>query len=67
MRTKLYDIKVKEQNENPAAPLLGAHVLLAATTARYSVAARAFRAMGIDAAQLAQAATAEIAAYRAYP
>lgn len=64
MQTMIYEIKVKEQKENPAAPLLGAHVLLAATTAQYGVVARAFRAMGIDAASLADAAKAEIAAYR---
>lgn len=64
MQTMIYEIVVKEQKENPAAPLLGAHVLLAATTAQYGVAARAIRAMGIDSASLANAAKAEIAAYR---
>lgn len=64
MKTIIYEIKTKEQKDNPAAPLLGAHVLLAATTAQYGVAARAFRAMGIDSASLADAAKAEIAAYR---
>lgn len=64
MQTMIHEIKVKEQKENPAAPLLGAHVLLAAMTAQFGVAARAFRAMGIDSARLVDAAKAEIAAYR---
>ena len=64
MKTMIYEIKVKEDKEHPATPLLSAHVLLAAATAQYGVAARAFRAMGIDSASLADAAKAEIAIYR---
>lgn len=64
MQTMIYGIKVKEQETNPAAPLLGAHVLLAATTAQYGVAMRAFRAMGIDPGKLAEAAKEEIIANR---
>jgi hypothetical protein len=55
----------KDQKANSTAPLLSAHVLLAATSAQYGVTARTFRAMGIDPAKLAEAATAEILAYRA--
>lgn len=58
------EIMVKEQKADSAAPLLSAHVVLAATSAQYGVAARAFRAMGIDPAKLADAASAEIMAYR---
>jgi RNA 3'-terminal phosphate cyclase len=60
MKKMIYEIKVKEQKEHPSAPLLGAHVLLAATTAQYSVAVRAFRAMGIDPEKLAEAAQEKI-------
>lgn len=59
------EIMVKEQAADSAAPLLSAHVVLAAASAEYGVAPRAFRAMGIDPAQLAEAATAEIFVYRA--
>ena len=58
------DIMAKEHKVDPAAPLLGAHVILAATTAQYGVAIRAFRAMGIDPTKLAEAATEEINAIR---
>lgn len=44
-------------------PLLGAHVLLAATAARHGVTLRAFQAMGIEPAALADAAAAEIDAF----
>ena len=64
MQTLAGDIMAKEHEVDPAAPLLGAHVILAATAAQYSVAARAFRAMGIDPVKLAEAATAEITASR---
>lgn len=43
-------------------PLLGAHVIMAAATAEYGVAARAFRVMGVDPVRLAEAAAAEISA-----
>ena len=64
MQTLTQEIMVKEQKADSTAPLLSAHVVLAATSAQYGVAARAFRAMGIDSASLANAAKAEIAAYR---
>ena len=64
MQTLTREIMVKEQKANSTAPLLSAHVVLAATSAQYGVAARAFRAMGIDSASLANAAKAEISAYR---
>ena len=58
----LYEVKSKEQKADSAAPLLSAHVILAATNAQYGVAVRAFRAMGADPAKLAEAARAEIIA-----
>jgi len=64
MQTLTREIMVKEQKADSTAPLLSAHVVLAATSAQYGVAARAFRAMGIDPTKLAEAATAEIIAYR---
>ena len=60
----LREVKNKEQKADSAAPLLGAHVILAATTAQYGVAARAFRAMGVDPTKLADAARTEIIASR---
>ena len=60
----LYEVKNKEQKADSAAPLLGAHVILAATTAQYGVAVRAFRAMGVEPTKLADAARAEIIASR---
>ena len=60
----LYEAKNKEHKADSAAPLLGAHVILAATTAQYGVAVRAFRAMGAEPTQLAEAARAEIVASR---
>ena len=64
MQTLTQEIMVKEQKVDPAAPLLSAHVILAATTAQYGVAIRAFRATGIDPTKLAEAATEEINAIR---
>ena len=58
------EIMVKEQKADSTAPLLGAHVILAATTAQYGVATRAFRAMGVNTTRLAEAATAVIVASR---
>ena len=60
----LKEVKNKEHKADSAAPLLGAHVILAATTAQYGVAARAFRAMGVDPTKLSEAARAEIIASR---
>ena len=64
MQTLTREIMVKEQKADSTAPLLGAHVILAATTAQYGVAVRAFRAMGADPTKLAEAARAEIIASR---
>ena len=64
MQTLTREIMVKEQKADSAAPLLGAHVILAATTAEYGVAIRAFRAMGVDPTKLAEAASEEIIASR---
>lgn len=64
MQTLTQGNMVKEQKADSTAPLLSAHVLLAATSAQYGVVARALRVMGIDSASLADAAKAEIAAYR---
>lgn len=50
--------------EKHGAPLLGAHVILAATDAQYGVAIRALEAMRVAPAKLADAAKAEIAAFR---
>lgn len=44
----------------PANPLLGAHVVLAATRAEHSTAVRALRAMGVDPQALGFAAGAEV-------
>lgn len=60
----IYTIKVKEDKMYPSAPLIGAHVILAATYAQYGVTVRAFRAMGIDPEKLSEAAKEEIAANR---
>ena len=64
MQTLAREIMVKERKADSTAPLLSAHVILAATTAQYGVATRAFRAMDVDATRLADAATAEIVASR---
>ena len=45
-------------------PLIGAHVLAAATEAAQGITARALQAMGVDAAALRAAAASEIAAWR---
>jgi ATP-dependent Clp protease ATP-binding subunit ClpA len=65
MQTLTREIMKKEQKANSTAPLLSAHVVLAATSAQYGVTARTFHVMGIDPAKLAEAAIAEIVAYRA--
>lgn len=48
-----------------AAPLLGAHVVLAALSATYGVTPRSLQCMGLDPAHLATSARDEIAAYPA--
>lgn len=55
---------VRQRKDDSEVPLLGAHIIMAATNARYSVAARALRAMDIDVKKLTEAATAEIHAIR---
>lgn len=64
MQTLARDVMDKEHTRHPETLLLGAHVILAATTAQYGVVVRALRAMGIDPKKLAEAATAEIHASR---
>ena len=53
-----------QQKIDSTVPLLGAHVILAVTTAQNGVAARALRCMGVDLAKLAEAATEQINAMR---
>lgn len=53
--------------EKELTPLLSAHFVRVAAMAKYGVAVRAFRAMGIEPSSLAEAATAEIGAYRTAP
>ena len=48
--------------EKNGAPLLGAHVILAATDSQYGVAVRALQAMGVAPANFAEAAKAELQA-----
>jgi ATP-dependent Clp protease ATP-binding subunit ClpA len=55
----------REARTDSAAPLLGAHVIIAATRPHHGTAVRAFRAMGVDPAALAAAAAAEVQAFRA--
>lgn len=57
------EIMINERKKNPESQLLGAHVILAATVAKYSVTMRAFRAMGIDSTKLAEASRSEIIAH----
>lgn len=63
MKVLVDEVRATQPQTRAAAPLLGAHVLLAATKAGSGVAVRAFRAMGVDPHALAQAAQAEIAAH----
>jgi len=58
------EIMKQEHQANATAPLLGAHVLLAALAAQYGVTARACQAMNIEPEKLKEAAKAEILAYR---
>lgn len=55
---------VRQREADPDVPLVGAHVLIAVTSAQYGVAARALRAMGIDLKNFTESATAEIHAIR---
>lgn len=60
MQVLTRQIMAPAQRANAAAPLLGAHVLLAALAAQHGVAIRAFRALGVEAPALREAALAEI-------
>jgi hypothetical protein len=51
-----------ELKKADSAPLLGAHVVLAAISAQFGVTPRTLQSMGVDPATLAAAAKAEIAA-----
>lgn len=63
MKVLVEEVRATQPQSRAAAPLLGAHVLLAATKAGSGVAVRALRAMDIDPHALAQSAQAEIAAH----
>jgi len=52
---RLYELKKKDKDK----PILGAHVLLVATSLEYGTVPRALRAMGVEIVNLAAAATAE--------
>ena len=54
-----------ELKKADSAPLLGAHVVLAATSAQFGVTTRTLQSMGVDPAGLAAAAKAEIASSHA--
>lgn len=51
------EIMKAEQKRDTAAPLLGAHVLLAASAAKLGVCARALEKLGVTTSQLSDAAT----------
>jgi len=55
---------VAQRKVDSNVPLLGAHIVMAVTSAQYGVAVRALRAMGVDLTRLAEAATTEINALR---
>lgn len=56
MQVLTRDIMKNEQQRNSGAPLLGAHVLLAASAAQQGVCARAFQHLGIESSRLREAA-----------
>jgi hypothetical protein len=62
MQTLTHEVMVENQKNNSDAPLLSAHVILAATNAQHGTTVRALRTMGIDLGMLAEAARVEIAA-----
>jgi ATP-dependent Clp protease ATP-binding subunit ClpA len=62
MQTLTHEVMIENQKNNSVAPLLSAHVILAATSAQHGTAVRALRTMGIDLGMLAEAAREEIAA-----
>ena len=51
------EIMKSEQKKDPAAPLLGAHVLLAASAAKFGVVSRALENLGVTTAQVSAVAT----------
>ena len=58
------EVMKSAQQRDAAAPLLAAHVLLAASAAQHGVCARSFQALGVSPGQLAAAATAVLASAR---
>ncbi|UTY57760.1 Clp protease N-terminal domain-containing protein [Massilia sp. erpn] len=60
----LQQLNEHKKEEDGALPLLGAHVLLAVSSAQYGTAVRALRVLGVDLAMLAKAARSEIRAFR---
>lgn len=65
LHAMVHDIKARKLKRQSTAPLLGAHVVLAATAMQRGVVARALQTMRVDARELAKAARSEIDAYRA--
>lgn len=62
----MVQLLASQQKANAGAPLLSAHVLVAVAAARYGVAVRTLKAMGVDPAALAEAAAVEISAATVY-
>lgn len=56
MRVLTHEVMLAAQKQDEAAPLLSAHVLLAATAARRGVTARTLQALGLSPEQVASAA-----------
>ncbi|UMR31281.1 Clp protease N-terminal domain-containing protein [Massilia sp. MB5] len=63
-QTLIQQLSERQKEENGALPLLGAHVLLAASAAQYGTAVRVWRLLGVEPAALAEAARGEIRAFR---
>ncbi|NVD99734.1 Clp protease N-terminal domain-containing protein [Massilia sp. BJB1822] len=63
-QTLIQQLNEYKKEEGSSLPLLGAHVLLAMTSAQYGTAVRAMRLLGVDLAALAEAARSEIRAFR---
>lgn len=62
----MMQLLARQQKDNAGAPLLSAHVLVAATSAQHGVALRALKAMGVSPQALAEAARAEISTATVY-
>lgn len=56
---RLYELKKKDKDR----PILGAHVLLVATSLEHGIVPRALRAMGVEIADLAAAARSELKSF----